>query len=100
MENNEQIQNPTEVGTKQEKLSYEQLFADNQRLIEIRRQLVERMQMMDMSNMFKRLDILFKVVENSEMFHHEFVEKCVNEIEELVTIPEQPQNSKEPEKTE
>lgn len=86
MEGNMQNENPTEVGTTKQ-ATYEQLLADNRRLVEIRKQLIERMQMMDLSNAFKRLEILFKVIENAEMFSQEFVDNCVKEIEDLVTIP-------------
>ena len=39
--------------------------------------------------MFKRLDYLFKVVENGKVFKQEFLEKCITEIEELMTVPEE-----------
>lgn len=38
--------------------------------------------------MFKRLDYLFKVVENGSAFKQDFFEKCIMEIEELMTVPE------------
>ena len=38
--------------------------------------------------MFKRLDYLFKVVENAAMFEEAFVDQCIAEIKELMTPPE------------
>lgn len=42
-----------------------------------------------MTNMFKRMDYLFKVVENNKVFSSNFVEKCTNELEELMKLPEE-----------
>ena len=39
--------------------------------------------------MFKRLDYLFKVIENGAMFSAEFLDKCLKEIEETMTIEEE-----------
>lgn len=52
-------------------------------------QLIHQIQSMNLSNMFKRLDYLFKVVENATIFDMEFVDKCVDEIKELITPPEE-----------
>lgn len=38
--------------------------------------------------MFKRLDYLFKVVENAGNFSMEFVQKCSEEIEAALSVPE------------
>lgn len=51
-------------------------------------QLIYQLQNANMSNLFKRLDYLFKVVENAAMFDEIFVEKCIMEIKELMTPPE------------
>ena len=45
--------------------------------------------------MFKRLDYLFKVVENGHMFKQDFFEKCIAEIEELMTVPEETDKEEE-----
>lgn len=50
-----------------------QLYYQNQ-------QLMNRIKSMDMTNIFKRLDYLFKVVENAEKFPNDFVEMVTNEI--------------------
>lgn len=79
-----------------EKMSYEQLENIAHQLSEQAKQLYMQLQNANMSNMFKRLDYLFKVVENSHMFKLDFVNKCINEIEDFMTIPEETEdNSKE-----
>ena len=79
-----------------EKMSYEQLENVAHQLSDQAKQLYMQLQNANMSNMFKRLDYLFKVVENSHMFKLDFVDKCINEIEDFMTIPEETEdNSKE-----
>lgn len=67
--------------TEKNKLSYEELenVANN---------LYARLQQAELSNAFKRLDYLFKVVENSHSFPEEFQKKCIEEIVSFMTIPE------------
>ena len=77
-----------------EKLSYEQLENVAHQLSEQNRQLYAKLQEIQVSNMFKRLDYLFKVVENTGVFSIDFHTKCVEEIESLMTIPEEPQEEK------
>lgn len=72
-----------------EKLSYEKLENVAHQLSEQNRQLFAKLQELNMVNMFKRLDYLFKVVENGHMFDQDFLEKCIAEIESLMTVPEQ-----------
>ena len=38
--------------------------------------------------MFKRLDYLFEVIKVPHMFNDEFVGKCAEEIQNMLTIPE------------
>ena len=78
-----------------EKMSYEQLENIAHQLSEQARQLYGQLQKSNLNNMFKRLDYLFKVVENGHMFRQDFLDKCVKEIEELMTVPEEPENSEE-----
>ena len=63
------------------KLSYEELenVANN---------LYMKLQQSDMSNMFKRLDYLFKVLKYKDAFKTEFYTKCAEEIELMITLPE------------
>ena len=68
-----------EVTNTENKLSYEELenVANN---------LYARLQQAEMSNMFKRLDYLFKVVKYSGAFTPAFVESCVAEIEGVLNV--------------
>lgn len=72
-----------------EKMSYEQLEGIAHQLSEQNRQLFAKLQELNMTNMFKRLDYLFKVIENGHMFEQHFLEKCIAEVESLMTVPEQ-----------
>ena len=72
-----------------EKMSYEQLEGVAHQLSEQNRQLFAKLQELNMTNMFKRLDYLFKVIENGHMFGQDFLEKCIAEVESLMTVPEQ-----------
>lgn len=75
----EVIEMPTPEVKQENKLSYEELenVANN---------LYVRLQQADMANMFKRLDYLFKVVENVDNFPQEFTKHCVEEIVNIMTI--------------
>lgn len=73
---------------KPEKLSYEQLENVASQLSNQAKQLYAKLQEANMTNMFKRLDYLFKVVDSAHAFNEEFVNKCVTEIEYLMTVPE------------
>lgn len=72
-----------------EKMSYEQLEGVAHQLSEQNRQLFAKLQELNMTNVFKRLDYLFKVIENGHMFKQHFLEKCIAEVESLMTVPEQ-----------
>ena len=72
-----------------EKMSYEQLESVAHQLSEQNRQLFAKLQELNIADMFKRLDYLFKVIENGHMFKQDFLEKCIAEIESLMTVPEQ-----------
>ena len=76
-----------------EKMSYDQLENVAHQLSEQNRQMFAKIQELNMSNMFKRLDYLFKVIENGHMFKQDFLEKCIAEIESLITIPKQEEES-------
>lgn len=76
-----------------QKMSYEQLEQVAHQLSEQARQLYGQLQKSNLSNMFKRLDYLFKVVENGHMFKQDFLDRCVKEIEDIMTVPEEPENN-------
>ena len=84
-------ENKKEVKT--EKLGYEQLENVASQLQQQNMQLRRMIESNDW--MFKRLEYLFKVMEVSHMFTDEFVSKCSSEIENLMTLPEEEDNSKE-----
>lgn len=74
--------------SKSEKMTYEQLENVAHQLSEQVRQLYVKLQSNNLSNMFKRLDYLFKIIENGSRFDDDYVTKCVAEIKELMTVPE------------
>lgn len=83
-----EMQPTTKETERPEKMSYEQLENIAHQLSNQAKQLYAKLQEANMVNMFKRLDYLFKVVENAHAFNEEFVAKCVAEIEDLMTVPE------------
>lgn len=72
-----------------QKMSYEQLEQVAHQLSEQTRQIYDQLQKANLSNMFRRLDYLFKVVENGHMFKQDFLDKCIKEIEDIMTVPEE-----------
>lgn len=77
------------------KMSYEQLENVAHQLSEQAKKLYAELQNANMSNLFKRLDYLFKVIENQHMFSQSFVDKCVTEIEDIITVPEDNSENKD-----
>lgn len=77
------------------KMSYEQLENVAHQLSEQVRQLYAKLQESNLENMFKRLDYLFKVIENAHAFNAEFISKCISEIESLMTLPDPEDEPKE-----
>lgn len=78
-----------------EKMSYEQLENVAHQLSEQVRQLYAKLQEANLENMFKRLDYLFKVIENAHAFNAEYISKCTSEIESLMTLPDPEDEPKE-----
>lgn len=76
---------------KQKKLSYEELENYLHQLSEQSRVLMQRLQEANMTNMFKRLDYLFKVLEleNVELFPEDFIQECIDEIISSIRIPKE-----------
>ena len=75
--------------TQPKKMSYEELEQIAHQLSDQTRQLYAKLQEANMINMFKRLDYLFKVIELPHMFSTEFATACAQEIQDLLTIPEE-----------
>ena len=71
-----------------QKMSYEELEREAAQYSQQAQQLYVRLQEANIANTIKRLELLFKVVENSPAFSEEFVAKCVKEIEDTMTLPE------------
>ena len=90
-----EMQPTTKETERPEKMSYEQLENIAHQLSEQAKQLYMKLQAANMSNMFKRLDYLFKVVENGHMFKQDFLEKCIAEIKEIMTVPEETDKEEE-----
>lgn len=59
---------------------------------ELYQKLMKEIQLRDMTNMFKRMDYLFKVIENRVCFNADFVGDCVEEIEVALT-PVEPESN-------
>ena len=72
------------------KLTYEELENVCHQLSEQSRNLYQKLQELDLSNLFKRLDYLFRVIENKEAFPDDFIKKCVDEIMTDMTPVETP----------
>ena len=71
------------------KLSYEELENSAQQLSNQNRELYMKVQELNAENMFKRLDYLFKVVENEIAFPPTFMNNCVKEIQDMMTLPKE-----------
>lgn len=80
----------TNTQNAQAKLTYEQLETAANQLAQQNQALRQQMQEMNYFNLFKRLDYLFKVVENDEKFAADFVDTCKTEIVNLMTTVEEP----------
>lgn len=68
------------------KLSYEELETI---AIELRKncnQLYMELQNANMTNAFKRLEFLFKVVKHADKFPTEFINNCTKEIVDMITL--------------
>ena len=83
------------VTTQAEKPTYEQLEREVAGLRGMNNQLIAQLQQMNMGNLFKRLDYLFKVVESKDAFNPEFVDRCTEEIMFHMTPTTQEPNNKE-----
>ena len=96
----EVVKKSEETPTEEKKLSYEQLNEIAHQLSEQNRELYQKVQEMNMANIFKRLEYLFKVVDLSVEFKQEFVNKCKEEITTLMTLPKEEATAEEEVKAE
>ena len=82
----EKKETPAENQPKQ--LSYEDLKNIAGQLQQQNMQMRKALSELNYENMFKRLDYLFEVIKVPHMFNDEFVGKCAEEIQSMLTIPE------------
>ena len=80
--NNNQKSQSAPVNNEQ-KLQYE-----NNQLKSMLNNMRQQMEQMNMVNVFKRLDFLFKVIQYKDAFSSDFVIACIEEIEERMTLVE------------
>ena len=78
-----------EKNTKKGTLSYDQLKEVAAQLQHENQQLRSTLVRIDYSNTFKRLDYLFKVLDNYVHFDDDFVASCIKEIQDMMTIKEE-----------
>ena len=78
-----------EKNTKEGTLSYDQLKEVAAQLQHENQQLRSTLVRVDYSNTFKRLDYLFKVLDNYIHFDDDFVASCIKEIQDIMTIKEE-----------
>lgn len=85
-----------EKTTEVTKLTYEQLenacqqlSVQNQQLLNQRAQFTEALRQANLTNLYKRLDYLFNVIEKDNKYlSDEFKTQCAKEIETLMATPE------------
>lgn len=81
---------PKEMSTEQLKQVLHQMDERGRALFEENNNLRKLVQDMDMSNLFKRLDYLFRIIETDNPYlSEEFKNRCGKEIETLMTEPEE-----------
>ena len=78
-----------EKNTKEGTLSYDQLKEVAAQLQHENQQLRSTLVRIDYSNTFKRLDYLFKVLDNYVHFDDNFVASCIKEIQDIMIIKEE-----------
>lgn len=70
------------------KLTYGQLEQVAHQLSQQNQELYQKLQQINVDNIFKRLDFLFRVVQYPTEFPFDFVTRCVAEIQSIMIIPE------------
>ena len=90
----EELKGKDEVNTGERKLSYEELESNFYQMAEKLNAVYKERQILinqlnSTNNTVTRLNFLFKVIEFGNKFSQEFVENCVNEIEEILTISQE-----------
>lgn len=88
-------ENKTQEMEQPRELSYEEMKNVAAQLQHQNEQMRNAIMKLDYTNTFKRLDYLFKVVENSIQFPDDFVSECVAEIVNTITIKDTEDTSEE-----
>lgn len=78
-----------------EKVSYEELSEKYRQLAEQANIMYQKLMESNMTNAFRRLDYLFKVLENKEAFDADFVKTSSDEIMKMIAIPDNPTETEE-----
>ena len=78
---NQEIGNPEDLQKKLMMLSEQYNNVVNQARV-----MAQKLNEMQLQNAFKRLEFLFKVIEYQDVFSDEFIERCINEIEDTLTL--------------
>jgi alpha-L-arabinofuranosidase len=87
----------SEESKEQKKLTYEQLEQVATQLSQQSRQLYSQLQQANLTNTFKRMDYLFKVIQYANKFDADFVNKCTKELVDFLTMQEESEESEESE---
>lgn len=97
VENNEEKEQPKKLTYEQLNQACMELSQQNQQMTQYIQRLRQQIGEMRFDLQTKRMDYLFKVVElysehldRWQLFDDEFVHNCAKEIQESLTIPEQP----------
>ena len=86
----------TQNKKEEQKLTYEQLNKICGELYQQNQHLMKQVQELNLVNMFKRLDYLFLVLKNENVIKDtEFVNECVEEIKQALTVKENTENKEE-----
>lgn len=80
---------------KKKELSYEELQERCGDLFQSLQRAHEEIRRIDAANAIQRLNFLFKVLENYAHFDPDFIDKCVAEIKDILTIEEEVPEQKE-----
>lgn len=68
------------------KLSYDELKNYASQLVDVNNKMKKVIEELSNESFLKRIDILFKVLDNKELFGNEFTAMCIEELKEIITI--------------
>lgn len=77
------------MGEEEKKMSYEELKTIAGQLQQQNTFFKDQLMKSRNEDLYKRIDYLFKVVENKSVFGSDFLKSVVNEITDILTIPEE-----------